>query len=795
MNKSIKTIFLFLVIFLSYNSSVLACAPGFSEFIYDASQILDDYYPLMNGVGDTNPKTNPILNQNFEVIAPLWGPEYMLPVYLASKNKQFSDEIKLTWAKYLNSSYRYSVSMIFDEDLDTKTVVDNWVEIRKKYSNLDAKQVDLIARDYSATTECPRIRFQKATERLNDLGARFNQKQLAQWINYQDQEFKKCTISNIDFPAIEIKLHNPTTWQTFTLFIKKVLKIDIQDKFLPKEMENENEYQLAASEYHEENYDKAIELFDKIYKNKDHPRRDEAALSLGWSYIAKANQQYELDLKLESKEAEKNHLINLKIAQRYYEKITADISLSDIKQEANKYLDYVLYRTDPITRLSRAGKVLSNTSDPREFMRNIYDYNPLWYKYFYDHIANQEESPNYDQYVDKLKESGDEFSQLLLAWNDPKSSSSDQSINKYKETSSPLWLILAQRQINPEDGQWSFVDSEIKKISPSSPFFLTAQYYNLKSKSLNKKLNDSDVKSIQNFILQTQENNQYSAQNLFNNLMFNMVDSLIEKQKYSQMNYLNSYGTYYDSTSWSPYYRYDNHIPKNKILFISKEMKEILSQSSIDELNKLLSEENIFTPKIKQYLRLVLFTKATLENRLDISKNMAVLLAKNNSEIAKDMSAFIRAHEIEEQKFLAVKFILDYPEITSFSGQTFDEFALYNVATIKEIDRFRRNWLLEDKCPAPHYPGYYKKSKEINKLSPNSDDIAINKISRTIIDFANENPAQQLVPESLHRVVNLVHYGSCTNKKSGEYAKKAFQLLHTNYSNSYWAKQTPYWYE
>ncbi|MFA6185364.1 MAG: hypothetical protein WCT51_04595 [Candidatus Shapirobacteria bacterium] len=716
MSKSIKILFLFLIISLFYKSTVIACAPGFPEYIYDPSQILTDYYPLISGIGETDYKKNPILNQNFEVIAPIWGPEYLLPVYLSSINKELPNDIKNAWANIVND--------------------------RDYYMRLKRNQ---LSEDYVS----------------------------------------------VDSPMSGGEKNELTFWQKISLTIDGFL---IKNK---SESEMENEYKMAADEYHKGNYNKSIALFNRIYKNKKHSYRDKAALSLGWSYIAKANQQYELDLKNKVKDAEKKQIENLKIAQTYYQKIVADSSLSEVRLEAEKYLDYVLYRTDPVFRMTRAAKVMLATTDPQEFLRNLNDYIPLWYKYFYRHIVYDKEVVEFEKYSKQIKESGDEFSQFLLAWTDLNYNSLDNNIDKYKESNSPLWLIISQRQIETNNKEWNYINDEINKISTNSPFYLTAQYYNFDKQSGDSKLKEVIKDPIKKLISQTDTDKQYSAQNLFNSLMFNLSDDLVEKQKYSLMNNLNSYWTFWDSTSWAPYYQYLNYknADKNKVYFISYKMKQMLASLDINKFNELLSKKDIFNPQIKQYLRLVLFTKSVLNNQFDISKNMAVLLAKNNSEIAKDLAAFIKTQDQDEQKFLAAKFILDYPEITDFSSQSFDEFSLYEVKTIKEIDNFRRNWAFEDSLAMPGYPDYYEKYEEYKNNKINSDDLLVNKISQIVIDYAIKNSNHSLVPMALSQVVDLVHYGTNTDKKSAEYAKRAFTLLHTNYPNNYWAKQTPYWYE
>jgi hypothetical protein len=61
------------------------------------------------------------------------------------------------------------------------------------------------------------------------------------------------------------------------------------------------------------------------------------------------------------------------------------------------------------------------------------------------------------------------------------------------------------------------------------------------------------------------------------------------------------------------------------------------------------------------------------------------------------------------------------------------------------------------------------------------------------IAFAAEHPDDPRIPEALHLVVRATRFG-CTGDGSGKISKAAFELLHKNYADSTWAKQTPYWF-
>ncbi len=67
-------------------------------------------------------------------------------------------------------------------------------------------------------------------------------------------------------------------------------------------------------------------------------------------------------------------------------------------------------------------------------------------------------------------------------------------------------------------------------------------------------------------------------------------------------------------------------------------------------------------------------------------------------------------------------------------------------------------------------------------------------LSAQTVAFAQAHPQDPRVPEALYLVVRASRYG-CTDDKTGDFSKRAFDLLHRSYPNSEWAKKTPYWYK
>ncbi len=82
-------------------------------------------------------------------------------------------------------------------------------------------------------------------------------------------------------------------------------------------------------------------------------------------------------------------------------------------------------------------------------------------------------------------------------------------------------------------------------------------------------------------------------------------------------------------------------------------------------------------------------------------------------------------------------------------------------------------------------------AKEFAELA--ATGTAVVPLGDSVLAFAKAHPDEARVPEALHYVVRVTRYG-CYGKSKFNYSKAAFELLHSKYANSEWAKKTPYWF-
>ena len=77
----------------------------------------------------------------------------------------------------------------------------------------------------------------------------------------------------------------------------------------------------------------------------------------------------------------------------------------------------------------------------------------------------------------------------------------------------------------------------------------------------------------------------------------------------------------------------------------------------------------------------------------------------------------------------------------------------------------------------------------MNNLGPAPDYLP-----REVIDWAKTHPSDPRVAEALALAVKSTRFG-CTDQKTGQFSKQAFDLLHSRYPKSSWAQQTKYWFK
>ena len=128
---------------------------------------------------------------------------------------------------------------------------------------------------------------------------------------------------------------------------------------------------------------------------------------------------------------------------------------------------------------------------------------------------------------------------------------------------------------------------------------------------------------------------------------------------------------------------------------------------------------------------------------------------------------------------------------------------------IAKIDNYRDNWWCAANDPGSLYhdqperpavaPPPFLSAADVKQAADETAKFeaaggAPDWLGTQTLAFAEKNPEDARVPEALYLVVRATRYG-CTDDKTSDVSKRAFDVLHGRYPASAWTKMTPYWFK
>jgi hypothetical protein len=182
-------------------------------------------------------------------------------------------------------------------------------------------------------------------------------------------------------------------------------------------------------------------------------------------------------------------------------------------------------------------------------------------------------------------------------------------------------------------------------------------------------------------------------------------------------------------------------------------------------------------------------------------------------ELAGEMRGYLAVQDAAAARFYAVFLMLRAPGLDPIVRPGFGR-----MTPLMKSDPFRDNWWalegsvqgdardVEHEALADLYPkgsagppDFLSKDqiataqREWQKMVEGGGN-AVNFLASETIGWTTAHPQDPRVPEALYLVVEATHYGPADGKKSREYSKQAFDILHRRYPASEWTKKTKYWY-
>jgi hypothetical protein len=219
----------------------------------------------------------------------------------------------------------------------------------------------------------------------------------------------------------------------------------------------------------------------------------------------------------------------------------------------------------------------------------------------------------------------------------------------------------------------------------------------------------------------------------------------------------------------------------------------------------------ILAQKLRRDAAQAAFVRAALLDERDTAIQAAHTLAVMQPQLREFLGAYERAATPDARRFAAVFVSLKFPGLRPYVSA-----GVGRTTPLSEIDSYRDNyWCAEPpgspsgppsegegetgkRNPEPIVaPAFLKASTTLGArqfAALQALGTAPNYFCRIAIEWTGKNPTDPRSPEALHLAVRSTRYG-CTDKDTGRWSKAAYDLLHSRYPNTVWAKNTKYWFK
>ncbi len=619
------------------------------------------------------------------------------------------------------------------------------------------------------------------------------------WISNQENVFALC--GQVNKSAEVITREKKSNWFTnFTVYVKSFFKKKevmvvihtTQPKCVTRDclfevkyqgiLQQDYEYQQAATSFYKADYGLASRQFKVIAETKDHPWQAYATYSLGRVYL-QLGQSLNLTETYDEKAMEQFKIL---MSKKDF-KIVSSNELKDLRDNAQDIIYRLTYKKD-ITILE--------TTDTANVIEIAFDS-------INSGVVSE----------DVLK--GSQYIQWERAWTGTTTETLSVAKEKYKETKQPVWLIPIARHIKKSDSMFSDISTAIQKLPPSFPAYWTVQYYLIKAY-----IDADDIVGAKKLLAQLPNTTSPTVWDYIEDLRMVTSGNLVEMFRHSIR---------YSITT--DYISEDRDSKKiQQIKFIDDKAKDVFSLVPIEKQADIFSLDDVLPKDQTELVRLTIFVRAILSGNFSVADKMAVLISKNNQSIGNDLKEYIQAKNIEDKKFTSAMFMLKYPGIglwlyddavvkvsykTLSTAMIWEDNLITSYKTVSNFDYNRWNY-----ChPYEYVEGstdYKTKLVDLRKssyalsfldtmLSKNDVASAIeqsksmyaippNYFAEIILAYTQSHPNSSRVPEALSLATKMTKYSTCKNDDTSKYSKKLYDVLHNKYPSTTWAKQTPFFY-
>ena len=608
---------------------------------------------------------------------------------------------------------------------------------------------------YNEYLNCANDAFATAAATLKQRAARFGKDHpgVQAWVTAQDAVFINCG-GKPEEPVLP----------------------SLVDPSLPEIFHFDRDYQIAAAYMYSNHRDQAVKLFQRIATESDSPWHDLAP------YLAARTMVRSATLEAAGPDFDE---AGLQEAAGYIRKLLAEQPNRPFADALHSLLDRVEFRLHPVEQTGRLSEALRKPAPDGHFYDWLCDYTWLLDRRG-DAKGVYGSGPSPDEYnklsPDRAK---DDLTDWVLTFQleDPLTAQHAFAMWQAHPDSKP-WLIAVLAKTQPSSPQVDEVLAAARKIPQTSPAFISAFYHRMRIEGARH--NDKEVReSIDTLLHASPKDLQAVARESLLDLRLDSASNLDDAVRFIPRSSC--------EVTHSPD---SDNCPKT----LTDHGARFLNGLPLDTLNGLL-ERHAFPEEVSDKFARNVFMRAVVLERHDIAQPLAKQLFSNPNyqfpvpaeQIRNLLADYQSASATDEKQFAAV-FLLQHLYAFGYEIGAEQPWCASGVDFHEQQQYYR--WVPGQTAaagvPALLSPQQHKQV-ETEQASLEQADSQANYYAKSVLEFAAQRPDDPRVPEALSRAVKNTRM-NCNNARTGALSKKAFDLLHSRYPDTVWAKNTKYWY-
>jgi hypothetical protein len=376
---------------------------------------------------------------------------------------------------------------------------------------------------------------------------------------------------------------------------------------------------------------------------------------------------------------------------------------------------------------------------------------------------------------------------------------------RWKKTGSIAWLTAGVIKLTPQDPERDAVAEVASRIVKDSPAYPTVTYHRIRLLAGAGKVDEARG-ALDAVLPGLRERLPASSLNLFLAQRMNLARDLEEFLRFAPRQMAGE-----DSGLTDPVPVEDNQ----RDMFFDEDSLKAFNEGLPLAMLQQAARSAFLPERLQHQLLAAAWVRAILLSNTAAAQTLARDMTQSFPEMKSDLQEYLSSRGAAASRFASVWLLLRYPGLSPVL-----KLEIPHRKGLSGIDNLRENWWCGFDFPGeldqlnygrsrphatqqqatprtPDFPGFLTQQekaeferewKRLMGVGPGP-----NFLGNEVLAWARRHPDDERVPEALHLVVKASRFG-CNDAETWRYSRDAYQLLHTKYSDTPWAKATPYWF-